>query len=150
MKKGKGREQGDSKNVSPADRVRAYPDEQFSVSGNNKLFCLACREELATKKSSIESHTKSQKDISGKKKLAVKKEKELGIVEALQAYDTKAHPVGQSVPMSSRLYRVKVVTAMLRGPLSIIFDGTTHVCEAMVLVLRFMTDNWELSSVWRE
>ena len=27
-------------------------------------------------------------------------------------------------------------------PISIIFDGTTHVCEAMVVVVRFMDDNW--------
>ncbi len=25
---------------------------------------------------------------------------------------------------------------------SIIFDGTTHVCEAMVVVLRYVTDDW--------
>ena len=27
-------------------------------------------------------------------------------------------------------------------PISIIFDGTTHVCEAMVVVVRFMDGNW--------
>lgn len=27
-------------------------------------------------------------------------------------------------------------------PISIIFDGTTHVCKAMVVVVRFMDDNW--------
>jgi len=26
--------------------------------------------------------------------------------------------------------------------LSIIFDGTTHVCEAMVIVVRYITDDW--------
>ena len=27
---------------------------------------------------------------------------------------------------------------------SVIFDGTTHVCEAMVVVLRFLNDNIEI------
>ena len=29
-------------------------------------------------------------------------------------------------------------------PVSIIFDGTTHVCEAMVIVLRFVDDQWTI------
>ena len=29
-------------------------------------------------------------------------------------------------------------------PLSIILDGTTHVCEAFVIVLRYLMDDWEL------
>lgn len=49
-KKGKGSVVGDPKTVLPVDRVKAYPEEHFTVS-NKKLFCLACREELALKKS---------------------------------------------------------------------------------------------------
>ena len=101
--------------------------------------------------------------------------------------------VGDGIPDSTRVYRVKVVTAMLKArvplskvdlfrdlleeyayalmsstnlrqlipfihqeelsmikheilnqPLSIIFDGTTHVCEAFVVVLRYFTDYSEL------
>ena len=33
---------------------------------------------------------------------------------------------------------------ILNQPLSIIFGGTTHVCEALVVVLRYLTDDWEL------
>ena len=33
---------------------------------------------------------------------------------------------------------------ILNQPLSIIFDGTTHVCEAFVIVLCYLTDDWEL------
>ena len=29
-------------------------------------------------------------------------------------------------------------------PLSIIFDGTTHVCKTMVLVVRYISDAWEI------
>ena len=33
----------------------------------------------------------------------------------------------------------------VRGlPISIIFDGTTHVCEAMVIVLRFVDTQWNI------
>ena len=41
------------KSVPPHDRVKAYPEEQLTVS-NNKLFCTACREELSLKKSVLE------------------------------------------------------------------------------------------------
>ena len=27
---------------------------------------------------------------------------------------------------------------------SVIFDGTTHVCEALVILLRFVDENWNL------
>ena len=30
---------------------------------------------------------------------------------------------------------------------SVILDGTTHVCEAMVLIFRFMNDEWEKQRV---
>ena len=36
---------------------------------NSKLFCHACKEVLALKKSSIEYHSKSQKHINGKKEV---------------------------------------------------------------------------------
>ena len=108
-------------------------------------------------------------------------------------YDSRTRLVGDGLPDSTRVYRVKVVIAMLKAgvplskvdlfrdlhkehgyaltsstnlrqlipfihqeelsrikqeilnqPLSIIFDGTTHVCEAFVVVLRYLTDDWEL------
>lgn len=118
---------------------------------------------------------------------------ESDILQALKAYDSQVHPVGDGLPYSTRVYRVKVVTTMLKAgvplskmdlfrdlleehayaltssthlrqlipfilqeeltrikrkilkrPLSTIFDGTTHVCEAFVVVLRYLTDDWEL------
>ena len=108
-------------------------------------------------------------------------------------YDSGTRLVSDGLPDSTRVYRVKVVTAMLKAgvplskvnlfqdlleehgyalmsstnlrqlisfihqeelsrikqeilsqPLSILFDGTTHVCEAFVIVLRYLTDDWEL------
>ena len=49
-KRSKGKTKNDPKKVSPADRVQFYHKEPFTVSAGN-LFCLACREELSTKKS---------------------------------------------------------------------------------------------------
>ena len=187
VKRGKGKEKGDPKNISANECVKTYPDEEFIVR-NSKLFCRACKEVLA-----IEYHITSQKHISGKKKLALKNKEESNILESLHAYDSRVHPVGDGLPDSTRVYRVKVATTMLKEgvplnkidlfrnlleehgyaltssthlrqlipfihqeelsrikreirqqPLSIIFDGTTHVCEAFVIVLRYLTDDWEL------
>ena len=59
---------------------------KFIVS-NNKFFCSACREELATKKSVIEMHIKSQKHLRGKTRLAKKNQHEMTIIEALKRFD---------------------------------------------------------------
>ena len=82
---------------------------------NNKLICSACREELATKKSVIEMHIKSQKHLRGKTRLAKKSQHEMTIIEALKRFDRDHHPVGETLPDSTRVYRVKVVTAMLKA-----------------------------------
>ena len=84
-RRGQGKEKGDPKKITASERVKAYPHEEFSVS-NTRLFCRTCREELATKKSSFESHIKSQKHMNGKKKLAVKNKEDADIVQALKVY----------------------------------------------------------------
>ena len=189
VKRGKGAVAADPKGVTPADRVRAYPNEPFSVS-NKKLFCSACREDVAMKKSVIDLHVKSVKHVRGKKRLSSKKKHDEDIIQALDKYDHEFHPEGETLPTSVRFYRIKVVCSMLKGgvplskvdafrdlleeeafaltsatnlrqllpfirhqeidilkkeiSLSIIFDGTTHVCEAMVLVVRYISDSWEI------
>ena len=54
------------KNINPAHWVKENPNEALTVS-NGRLFCSAYREELALKKSSIESHVMSAKHQSKKK-----------------------------------------------------------------------------------
>jgi len=39
----------------------------------------------------------------------------------------------------------KVKAAIRWRPISIIFDGTTHECEAMGIVVRYLTDDWVIS-----
>ena len=70
---------------------------------------------MATKKSVIESHIKSQKHDNRKQRLARKEQWEGNIIEALKKYDQEYHPDGETLPTSTRAYRVKVVTAMLQA-----------------------------------
>lgn len=190
--KGKGKVAADPKTVSPSDRVRAHPEENFTVS-NRRLFCCACREELAVKKSVIEHHIASHKHKRGKERFASKAKYERDICESLKSYDKELHPVGETLPDSTRIYRIRVVTTMLKAgvPLSkvdkfrdileenalalttssslrqllpfilqnelrnlkeeikgkhvsILFDGTTHVCEALVVMLRYLDSDWQV------
>ena len=161
---------------------------------NKKLFCAGCREQLSVKKSTLELHIKSLKhNIRGKERLVSREKRQQDIAKSLQKYDKEVHPSGETLPDSTRVYRVKVVTALLKAgvPLSkldsfrdlleenayaltdsshlrrlipfilqdeisklkqdingrhvsIIFDGTTHVCEAFVIVLRYIDKDWVL------
>lgn len=189
-KTSKGSTAYDPKSVSPAERVKAYPKERLCVS-NNKLFCTACHEQISLKKSTIELHIKSAKHDKGKERLIQKEKRQLDIITSLKAYDKEVHPSGETLPDSTRVHRVNVVTALLKAgvPLSkldilqdvleenayslsdsshlrrlipfilqseltkikseivgknvsIIFDGTTHICEAFVIVLRYMDCDW--------
>ena len=56
------------KSISPAHRVKEFPDEGLTVSGS-KLFCTACREEICLKATVIRLHVKPKKHISGKDRL---------------------------------------------------------------------------------
>jgi len=124
---------------------------------------------------------------------------EFRIQKALHVYDNRTQLAGDGLLDSTGMFRVKVVTAMLKAgvplskvdlfrdlleecgyalmsstnlrqlipfihqeklsrikqeilnrPLSIIFDGTIHVCETFVVVLRYLTDDWELKQCVRD
>ena len=173
-------------------RLSEFPDQKLVVS-RGRLFCTACCEEVALKKSIIELHVKSEKHKKGKMKLATKEKREQDIVKALGAYDEEVHPVGEKLPTNLRVFRVIVVSTFLkagvplnkiyefrdileegggyrlagRRPMSdfipfilskekgrlreemngkdvaVIFDGTSRLGEALVVVLRFMDlESW--------
>lgn len=132
-------------------------------------------------------HIKSAKHTSGKLKLLEQKK---AIAEEFQSYNCAHHAVGESLPDSTRIFRVKVVQGFLSDgiPLqkidklcdileenghslsssshlwqlvpfihnnemstvqkeisggrhvSFIFDGITHVAEALVVILRYVDD----------
>ena len=67
--------------VYPARRVIEFPNEQLIVS-LGKLFCLACRETLAVKKTTVLNQ--SSKHQASKEKLKSKKTREESIVLSLE------------------------------------------------------------------
>ena len=57
---------------------------------------------------------------------------------------TSSTNLKQLIPFIHQEEVSRIKQEILNQPLSIIFDGTTHVCEAFVVVLCYLTDNWEL------
>ena len=181
------------KNVTASARLTEFPGENFTVSkSNGQLFCNACREEIALKKTIIETHVKTSKHASGKECLEKKEARERDIAKSLEEYDNQFHPKGESLSLAHRFYRVKVVRSFMKVgvPLnkidcfrelleeeafsltssrhlsdfidvigkderkkekeeiegrdaSIIFDRTTHVAEALNIILRFVFE-WKV------
>ena len=107
--------QTDPKTVSPADRLKQFPGEFLEVR-HGKLFCVACREELSLKKSTVKTHIYSgNKHKDAKDRLAKKEARERDIADSLVIYDKAEQPAGTSVSMSERVYRVKVVENFLKA-----------------------------------
>ena len=98
--RGKKRSRGtcasDPKSITPQQRVKQYNDECFSVA-NNKLFCLACREELSIKNSVIIGHIKSSKHNAGKDRLQSQKKRDMEIMKPLK-YMTVNSPKRREPP----------------------------------------------------
>ena len=114
----------DPKSVSPTSRVKEFPGECLSVR-SGKLFCDACREELALKKSTIKNHIESgDKHKRAKEKLSRKEARERDIAESLRSYDKEVQPAGTQVSMEERVFRLRVVEEFLRAgiPLAKIDD----------------------------
>lgn len=180
----------DPTTITPLNRVKEFPGECLAVR-NGKLFCTACREELALKKSTIKAHiTRGDKYQKAKRKLASKEAKERDLTEfLLQAYDKEVRSASSTtISMEERVYRAKVVENFLQAgiPLSkidslrdileenalrlthsshladyippllkkekmsvrrevenkdvsVIFDGTTRLGEALAIVIRYIS-----------
>ena len=188
----RGNSVSDPKSVEPSKRVREFPNEQLKVSGG-KLFCSACREELGLKRSTIQNHIRSKKHENSKRALEVKLKREQDIADSLARHNSEVHLRGETLPMQQQVYRVKVVTALLRAGiplskldsfrdileenayrltdrqhmfdlvpftlkeeearlknevngkhLSVIFDGTSRLGEALVVIVRFIGEEWTL------
>ena len=178
------------KGVKPQNRVKKYPNDSLSVS-HGKLFCIACREELSLKSSSLVNHLKSQKHKDGKERLKRKEARERDIAKKLNNYNEETHMVSENIAEDTQVFRVKVVSAFLRAgvPLnkvelfrelfeetgyrltdrrnihdlipfihkeefekiqqeingkdvSVIFDGTTRLGEALAIVIRYVNSDW--------
>ena len=57
---------------------------------------------------------------------------------------TSSTNLSQLIPLIHQEELSRIKQEILNQSLSIIFDGTTHVSEAFVVVLRYLTDDWEL------
>jgi len=172
--------------VSPREKVREFPDKCLTVTGKGagKVFCNACCEELTLWRNIVANHIGSNKHRSGK---ALKEAQERDIAKCLKVHDDMSHPVGETLPMEQRVYRLKVrktflcaavplskldafrdileenmfcltdrchmsdlvpficaqeqadIKAEISGkPVSVVFDGTTRLGEAMAVVVRFV------------
>ena len=69
--------------------MHEFPGKELSESAG-KLFCKACRENIAVKRSVVLNHIKSRKHAESKEKLKKRVARELDIAEALQAHDADA------------------------------------------------------------
>ena len=116
----------DPKRVTPKQRLREFPDQKLVVSCG-KLFCTGCREEVALKKSILELHVKSEKHRRGIIKLASKEKREQDIVKPLGAYDKEVHPVGESLPVDQRVFRV--VSTFLKATFALTAVHPVYACE---------------------
>jgi hypothetical protein len=169
----------DPKTVTPSTRVKEFTGEYLPVR-NGKLFCTACREELAL---TIKTHiTTGDKHQRAKKRLESKESVDRDLTDLLKSYDKEVQP---TVSMEVRVYVVEQFLQAgipltkidsLRGLLeenalklthsshladyippllkkekqgireeiqdedvSVIFDGTTRLGEALAIVVRFCT-----------
>uniref|UniRef100_A0A1X7TX16 U1-type domain-containing protein n=1 Tax=Amphimedon queenslandica TaxID=400682 RepID=A0A1X7TX16_AMPQE len=112
----------DPKSVSPSQRVKDFPGEELLESAG-KLFCRACRETLAVKRSVVRNHIASKKHQDSKANLKTKKAKEQDIANALHAHDAETHRKGETLPDEVSVYRVKVAMTFMKCGIPIMKCG---------------------------
>ena len=109
-KRSRGQGSSKPKSVSAKDRVNEFPDECLTVDRSGKLFCSACREELSLRKNIITNHIACKKHKTSKEKAKTSNQ---DIIDSLRIYDAEYHPVGETLPMSQRVYRLKLPFCVL-------------------------------------
>ena len=50
----------------------------------------------------------------------------------------------QPIPFIQQQEQIAIKREIEGKSMSVIFDGTTHVCEVMVAVIRFLDDQWQI------
>ena len=100
--------------VSPAQRVREFPTESFTVS-HSRLFCSACREQLSLKRSIVKNHIESVKHRNAKERLAKNGARERDIASSLKKFNEQEHQKGETLPEQQQVYQVKVVSTFLKA-----------------------------------
>ena len=59
----------DPKSVSTSERLKEFPNECLKLNFSSKLFCEACRDVVSHKKSTLQTHLKTNKHMKGKERL---------------------------------------------------------------------------------
>ena len=80
-----------------------------------KLFCKACRETLAVKRSVVQCHLKSKKHENSKEQLKKREARERDIADALKVHDSQTHRKGETLPSKQKVYRARVVMAFMKS-----------------------------------
>lgn len=142
-----GASQADPKKIKPEERIQEFPGEFLEVR-KGKLFCVACREEVSLKKSTVKNHIFSgNKHKISKQRLAEKEARERDIASYLQKKE-KEELVASTVSVEEQVYRVRVVEQFLSAgiPLSKI-DSLRGLLEENGLRLTSSTHLYEFIPV---
>lgn len=81
--------------VSAKERVEEFREETLRAHDDG-IFCEACKEVVAVKKSNLKAHISSKKHELNKEKLKKTNKREEDIAKALQKYDQEKHPKGDT------------------------------------------------------
>ena len=76
-------------------RVEEFREETLRAHDDG-IFCEACKEVVAVKKSNLKAHISSKKHELNKEKLKKTNKREEDIAKALQKYDQEKHPKGDT------------------------------------------------------
>ena len=126
----------------PNGRSAQFPDECLTVSRGGKLFYSVCREELSLRKNIITNHISCKKHKTSKEKVRTSKAKDQTI---MRIYDAEHHPVGETLPMSQYVYRLKVLKNSLHAAIPLTkLDAFRDLLEESAVRL---TDRYHMSDL---
>lgn len=150
--------------------MKEFDEESLSVS-HGHLFCSTCREEISLKRSIVKNHILSQKHHKGKEQAKSKrretlpKEQQMYRVKVVAAFlragvplnkiesfreilEENAHRLTDRrhmydyVPFVLKQEEDSIRTELSGKDVSVIFDGTSRLGEALAIILRFVDDEW--------
>lgn len=100
---------------SAKQRLEQFKHETLKAIRDNVIFCQPCKEEVSVKMSDLNAYVSSRKHKLNKEKLAKTNKREEDIAKALSKYDQEKHPKGETLPTSTRVFKVKAVQAFLKS-----------------------------------
>ena len=146
--------------------MKKYPNESLVVSAGN-LFCSACREEVSLKSSVVANHIKSAKHSASKERLQQKNARGETLPEEQQIFLRAAVPLSKvglfrslleetAFRHTDRRHLMDYVSLILQQEqgtirqeilgkyVSVIFDGTSCLGEALAVVVRFISNDFTI------